>query len=143
MAKKKDYDSITLQVAEPAFGMQLGRLKVRVHPAWKCQNRDIPCCVHNPSDHHMRDWEMNWRSDTGVMERLCPHGVGHPDPDHMAYVRSLTSEHECIDKWRMGRSITVFGDDDDDEKCPWPHLEWQSVHSCDSCCASPDQRQHG
>lgn len=24
---------------------------------------------------------MNWRDDTGVMERVCAHGVGHPDPD--------------------------------------------------------------
>lgn len=28
---------------------------------------------------------MNWRADTGVMERLCPHGVGHPDPDSLRY----------------------------------------------------------
>ena len=39
------------------------------------------CCMHNPSEHHMRDWPQHWRSDSGKMERLCPHGTGHPDPD--------------------------------------------------------------
>ncbi len=43
------------------------------------------CCIHNPSSHHMRDWPMNWRADKGVMERICPHGIGHPDPDDAEY----------------------------------------------------------
>ena len=29
----------------------------------------------------MRDWPQHYREDTGVTERICPHGVGHPDPD--------------------------------------------------------------
>lgn len=43
------------------------------------------CCIHNPSDHHMRSWPMVWRKDKGVMERICPHGIGHPDPDGAAH----------------------------------------------------------
>lgn len=39
------------------------------------------CCIHNPSPHHMVEWPQNWRPDRRIMERLCPHGVGHPDPD--------------------------------------------------------------
>lgn len=39
------------------------------------------CTVHNRSDHHMRSWPQHWRSDRGIMERVCVHGVGHPDPD--------------------------------------------------------------
>ena len=53
------------------------------HPPDKCEGR--PCCIHNPSDHHMLDWPLEWRNDTKVMERICPHGVGHPDPDDVAY----------------------------------------------------------
>ena len=30
----------------------------------------------------MRDWPQNYRVDTGVTERICSHGVGHPDPDN-------------------------------------------------------------
>lgn len=40
-----------------------------------------PCPIHAPSDHPMRDFPLHFRSDRGIMERRCPHGVGHPDPD--------------------------------------------------------------
>jgi len=53
--------------------------KLVVHRPSDCKGRH--CCVHNPSNHHMRDWPQNYRTDTGVMERVCSHGVGHPDPD--------------------------------------------------------------
>ena len=39
------------------------------------------CAIHAPSDHHMRDWPTYWRNDRGMVERTCPHGIGHPDPD--------------------------------------------------------------
>ena len=39
------------------------------------------CTIHNMSDHHMRSWRQHWRGDWGFMERICPHGIGHPDPD--------------------------------------------------------------
>lgn len=39
------------------------------------------CSIHNPSDHHMRDWPQLWRPDRRITERICPHGIGHPDPD--------------------------------------------------------------
>lgn len=100
-----DFDLSTMQLAEPVLGAQVGRGVLRTHSRKACEGRDIPCCIHSPSDHHMRTWEMNWRSDTGVMERLCPHGTGHPDPDHMAYVLSVDEENA-----------------------------WQGVHGCDGCC---------
>lgn len=50
-----------------------------VHPKTKCKGQH--CCIHNPSDHHMKEWPQNWREDRGIMERICPHGIGHPDPD--------------------------------------------------------------
>lgn len=49
------------------------------------------CTIHNRSDHHMRGWPQNWRSDRGLMERICPHGVGHPDPDEI----STDTTHGC------------------------------------------------
>ena len=52
---------------------------LRTHDAAQCAGQ--ACCIHNPSEHHMREWPVNWREDLGVMERICPHGVGHPDPD--------------------------------------------------------------
>jgi len=39
------------------------------------------CTIHNRSDHSMREFPQHWRGDRGIMERICTHGVGHPDPD--------------------------------------------------------------
>jgi hypothetical protein len=39
------------------------------------------CTIHNRSDHSMRSFPQHWRTDRAIMERICPHGVGHPDPD--------------------------------------------------------------
>lgn len=41
------------------------------------------CTMHNRSDHSMRSFPQNWRSDRGIMERICPHGIGHVDPDEV------------------------------------------------------------
>lgn len=90
-------------VAEPSLGIQVGPGVLRsVHPKDACKGRH--CVIHNPSDHHMRDWPLNWRADKYLMERVCPcHGNGHPDPDDLAYHRSV-------------------GDD------------WKAVHGCSGCC---------
>jgi hypothetical protein len=74
--------------AEPVFGIQTGpAVLVNVHDPSKCAGEF--CVMHNPSDHHMRDWPTNWRGDRGLMERMCPHGVGHPDPDALAFHERL------------------------------------------------------
>lgn len=54
------------------------------------------CPIHHPSAHHMRDWPLNWRGDRQLMERICPHGVGHPDPDHMHRAERLTGEADGV-----------------------------------------------
>lgn len=84
---------------------------VLVHHRNLCAGR--ACCIHNPSNHHMVDWPKLWRQDRSLTERVCSHGVGHPDPDHLAYVRLVHGEAEA-------------------------HLE--SIHGCDGCCARPAGR---
>lgn len=64
------------------------------------------CCIHAPSKHSMRNFPTHWREDRRIMERICPHGVGHPDPDDLAF------------RVRNG----------DDPK-------YAGVHGCDGCCA--------
>ena len=54
---------------------------ISVHNKKDCNGQ--PCPIHNPSDHCMRDFPTHWRDDRGIMERICPHGVGHPDPDDL------------------------------------------------------------
>lgn len=50
-----------------------------VHSPSQCAGS--ACCIHNRTDHSMREFPQHFRSDRGFMERTCPHGVGHPDPD--------------------------------------------------------------
>lgn len=69
------------------------------------------CPLHKRSDHCMRMWPQHWRDDRGLMERICPHGVGHPDPDHMAAVRFLDPER----------------------------AKWEGIHGCDGCCACVEE----
>ncbi len=49
------------------------------HPSYACKGKY--CTLHNRSDHHMRSFPQHWREDRAIMERICPHGIGHPDPD--------------------------------------------------------------
>jgi hypothetical protein len=65
-----------------------------------------PCPIHAPSKHHMVTWPINIR-ETLLTERLCAHGVGHPDPDSIVWM--------------------------DDHSYPGAKGSW-GVHGCDGCC---------
>jgi hypothetical protein len=52
---------------------------LEAHRAGDCKGPRCP--LHKRTDHHMRDWPQHWRGDRHIMERICPHGCGHPDPD--------------------------------------------------------------
>ena len=52
-----------------------------VHDADACQGQH--CCIHNPSAHPLNTAPLYWRGH--VMERICKHRVGHPDPDDVAW----------------------------------------------------------
>jgi hypothetical protein len=75
-----DGDTTWNELREPEVTWLVGgQPLIGVHAANQCVG--TYCTVHNPSDHHMRTWTQNWRSDRRLMERICPHGIGHPDPD--------------------------------------------------------------
>lgn len=79
---------------------------VNVHDRALCAGH--PCCVHNPTETYLTyGWRQHWRADRQLMERLCRHGVGHPDPDHLDYVRRSRG----VDAART-----------------------ESTHGCDGCC---------
>lgn len=78
----------TLAFRDPAGLMRAEGLKrVRLEGGeriWAHRRRDCigsPCPIHYRTDHHMRGWRQHWRADRSLMERICPHGIGHPDPD--------------------------------------------------------------
>jgi hypothetical protein len=60
-----------------------GNTLLVTHPSSKCVGHACP--VHHPSDHHMVNWPLHWRWDRRIMERICQHGIGHPDPDSIAH----------------------------------------------------------
>lgn len=64
-----------------------------VHPSTSCAG--AYCTIHNRSDHPMRAFPQHWRDDRGIMERICPHGVGHPDPDSPFAPLSVEWIHGC------------------------------------------------
>lgn len=79
-------------------------MPVVVHAPEVCDGE--PCPFHNPSDHSMIDWPTLIRFDRhNLVERICPHGVGHPDPDSQAF-------------WDRVRPQFAAG-----------------IHGCDGCCA--------
>lgn len=85
------HDGTTLETHGPRFCME-----------------DDNCCIHNPSVHALDHAPLNWRSDRGLMERMCSHGIGHPDPDALAFRARGKSES-------------------------WARAD--SVHGCDGCCS--------
>ena len=65
-----------------------------VHGPSSCEG-DI-CCLHNRTNHPMRSWPQYYRDDRGIMERVCPCGVGHPDPDDRRIRLGLDEgDHGC------------------------------------------------
>lgn len=80
------------------------------HTPTKCKG--TVCCFHSPSEHHMRDWKLNIRLDrSGLTERICPHGIGHPDPDSLAWLKLKGVDDEgvhgcdgcCVSRWEVIR----------------------------------------
>lgn len=72
------------------FGQRL----VNVHEADACMNKSA-CTIHYPSNHIMREFPQKWRTDRGFMERICVHGIGHPDPDETLNDDRLLAVHGC------------------------------------------------
>lgn len=69
-----------------------GTLVGNVHSTENCAGR--PCVLHNPTQHHMTELPLLFRTDRGIVERVCEHGVGHPDPDQRG-IAGWGSVHGC------------------------------------------------
>jgi hypothetical protein len=87
--------------------LTIAQVDIGVHPVRACEGRTMPCCIHKPSQNHMREWPFVWDGDTKTMCRMCDHNYFHPDFDHLCYTRSR------------------FGDEEADK---------QTNHECDGCC---------
>lgn len=78
-----NYSSLETPLENSPYGV------INAHKPTACQGHT--CTLHNRSAHHMRSWPQVWRVDVRVMERTCPHGIGHPDPDDI----NKNSRHGC------------------------------------------------
>lgn len=54
------------------------------------------CDVHNRRHPAEVEYPLNWRDDRGIMEYICPCGIGHPTYAQKAYNRSRGREYENI-----------------------------------------------
>lgn len=87
---------------------------VKVHGVDQCTG--TWCCIHNPSDHHMKTWPLVFTPTLlSAGYRVCEHRIIHPDPDSRAY---LIRQH---DPFALLMSI---------------------LHECDGCC-DPEGPTHG
>ena len=71
----------------------------KIHSEEQCQGR--LCVIHNPTTKKPEcDWPTHWRTDRGLMERICPCGIGHPAPEQIAYWEELDEKNDTDDaKW--------------------------------------------
>ena len=95
-----------MSLTQDIIGLHDGRTML-VHLPEACDGQT--CCIHNPSSHALDTAPLNWRSDMRTMERVCQHGIGHPDPDDLAFKRRALGEDQA---WGFG------------------------IHGCDGCCRS-------
>lgn len=80
----------------------------RLHVHEKKDCRGEHCVIHNPSNHVMRGFPTHWRDDRGIMERICPHGIGHPDPDDLTTDRVHGCCGCCGGEKTKGRDIQAM-----------------------------------
>lgn len=84
---------------------------IPIHDKEDCSGQ---CPFDSPSPHSMAGMPRHIRTDKlGLVERICPHGVGHPDPDSVRFL------NDAIDV-RRGLNF---------------HKKYAlEVHGCDGCC---------
>lgn len=82
--------TVSRELSESSYALEHSTVTLRrVHPQVECSGDKCP--VHQKTDHSMREFPQHFRDDRGFMERICPHGIGHPDPDDL-YADSV---HGC------------------------------------------------
>lgn len=86
-----------------------GRALVDVHSPTACADQPWGCWIHRPFAWALASAPVKWRSDRGIAERVCAHGVGHPDLQAQIYAARV--DH---------RDISVHGCDG----CCGPRPDW-------------------
>lgn len=80
------------------------------HPEHAC--RGAHCCIHNPSDHPLRDAPLAWWPGLRSMLRVCTHNLRHPDLDDFAFKVNIQRLPSYL--------LAIIGAHDCDNCCRWP-----------------------
>lgn len=115
---------------EPDGTVRIGRTVLRgVHPP--CPG---PCVIHAPTAHHLAHLPLRWRNDRGMFERICPCGVGHPDPDQFLH-------------WQAQFQARADRGETDEDGWPVEGSDWtyRTQHGCcpQACCVDPAREVTG
>jgi len=75
--------------------LEHSKISLLVHDKSNCLNPEV-CTIHNRTNHNMRGFKQFYSFDRHIMERICTHGIGHPDPDDIRIINgSDNGEHGC------------------------------------------------
>lgn len=83
---------------------------LKTHGKDQCSGES--CCIHNPSVHPLADAPLDWRPERALIERVCDHGVHHPDPDDRAHWERKIGTDPVAEEF----------------------LDARAEHPCDGCC---------
>jgi hypothetical protein len=102
----------------------------------------------------MRLWPMRWNTNARTVERQCGHGRWHPDPDDLAYKRSIDNPMATLMRTMLLReaiaSVSLShpescecdtcraanGDELAEAKVLAALGQPPGAHDCDGCCRS-------
>ena len=74
-------------------------IMINVHPADRCKG--TICVIHNRTFHKMRNFPVEWyyAEGVGIVNRICPHKISHPDPDQFEFLDATGNgrlkKHSC------------------------------------------------
>lgn len=67
---------------------------ISIHNPTQCAGR--PCVFHNPSDHALSKAKVSYNESLHRVERVCSHGIHHPDVDEVVKVYDGFGETEAL-----------------------------------------------
>jgi len=73
-------------------------LKIQTHHSRDCKGEN--CSIHNPSSHKLDKARQVWDDENKLMQRVCEHGLKHPDFDDVKFNKDAKSnanygKHNC------------------------------------------------
>lgn len=92
---------------QKVFTLPDGTRLVNIHSSSRCAGEW--CVIHNPLDTYDRS-RLHWRSDRGILEVICDHGVGHPVPEQHEYIMSTQGEGGLIHGCCAERCCEAYND---------------------------------